>query len=388
MQLILVSRGRIMGLERFLYIECNVFAMIILALMYRGKRREFLTKDQILFNHVIISTMTVLGLDTVTWVINGVMFPHAQFVGYLVNWLFWLSSMIPCYLGFLFGYYKVYHRLGRRVCLIAAIPVFTAIVLLIANFGTGWIFTVSEANVYHRGPIFFVAGLLPFAHIIAAEVVVAGRFRRVPQYERSFYELMAAILLFPIVGCIIQTAFYGTSTIWLCMTVDVMVFYIYLQNGNISLDFLTKLNNRRRFDNYARLRCEEMKADDNLYLIMIDINNFKNINDTYGHAEGDSALAMTAMALRKAAASRRAFLARIGGDEFAMIMENTDVQKTEAMVRKIRRCMDYENAGSGKAYTVSLAIGYAGMRGSDQMKFDRLFTLADARMYTDKRQFH
>ena len=118
------------------------------------------------------------------------------------------------------------------------------------------------------------------------------------------------------------------------------------------------------------------------------VNNFKNINDTYGHAEGDSALAMTAMALRKAAASRRAFLARIGGDEFAMIMENTDVQKTEAMVRKIRRCMDYENAGSGKAYTVSLAIGYAGMRGSDQMKFDRLFTLADARMYTDKRQFH
>ena len=383
----LICEGQVMGMERFLYTECNVFAMVVLFLMYHGRKREFLTKDQILFNQVIISTMLVLALDAATWIINGEVFPHAQLVGYVINWLFWLASMIPCYLGFLFGYYKVHHRMGRRLCLIAAIPVFIALVLLITNPVNGWIFTVSEANVYHRGPFFYAVGMLPFAHIVAAEMVVAGKFRRVPRYERSSYELMAAILLFPVVGCIIQTMFYGTSTIWLCMTVDVMVFYIYLQNDNISMDFLTRLNNRRRFDNYAKLRCEEMKDDDNLFLIMIDINNFKSINDTYGHAEGDSALAMTAMALRQAAASRRAFLARIGGDEFAMIMENTEAQKVEAMIRKIRRCIDHENSGSGKAYTVSLAIGYAGMQGKDQMKFDRLFTLADARMYADKRKF-
>ena len=152
------------------------------------------------------------------------------------------------------------------------------------------------------------------------------------------------------------------------------------------MDSLTGLANRRRFDSYTRGRMENLEKDASLYLLMLDINNFKGINDTFGHTQGDQVLVMTARTLLRASEGVGAFTARIGGDEFVIVMCNTSLQQVERMTDKIGKYMQEENKIAGKKYTVSLAIGYAGMKGSDEISLETLFDLADKNMYANKRR--
>ena len=121
-----------------------------------------------------------------------------------------------------------------------------------------------------------------------------------------------------------------------------------------------------------------------MYILMIDLNFFKAINDTYGHKEGDEALARTATALKKATAERPAFLARVGGDEFAIILNGVHEQDVVDTIADINRTMEEFNDRATRPYRISLAIGYAGMTGNDKIPFDRLFSMADQQMYEEK----
>ncbi len=369
-----------------MYTEINVFAIAVLALMYQGRRKEFLQKDQIMFNRIILSMIFVLIIDTLTWVLNGLSFPYARIVCHIINGLFWFCSMIPCGLGFLYGYYKLYGKSNTKVTRIAIFPVIYAAVFLLLNIRTGWVYTVSADNIYRRGPFYLLLGIVPFIHIFAAEILMIKRGLHVPMAERSPYKIMAAYLILPLVGSAIQVAFYGTSTIWVSLTIAVIVFYNYLQKGYISVDSLTGLANRRRFDSYTRGRMENLEKNASLYLMMLDINNFKGINDTFGHAQGDQVLVMTARMLLKASEGIGAFTARVGGDEFVIVMCNTSISQVEQMVHKIEKYMQEENDTAGKKYTVSLAIGYAGMKGSDEISLETLYDVADKNMYANKRR--
>ncbi len=369
-----------------MYTEINVFAIVVLALMYQGRRKAFLQKDQIMFNRIILSMIFVLIIDTLTWVLNGLSFPYARIVCHVINGLFWFCSMIPCGLGFLYGYYKLYGKSNTKVTRIAIFPMIYAAVFLLLNIRTGWVYTVSADNIYRRGPFYLLLGIVPFIHIFAAEILMIRRGLHVPMAERSPYKIMAAYLILPLVGSAIQVAFYGTSTIWVSLTIAVIVFYNYLQKGYISVDSLTGLANRRRFDSYTRGRMENLDKDASLYLLMLDINNFKGINDTLGHAQGDQVLVMTARTLLRASEGVGAFTARIGGDEFVIVMCNTSLHQVEQMVDKIGKLMQEENETAGKMYTVSLAVGYAGMKGSDEISLEALYDLADRNMYANKRR--
>ena len=369
-----------------MYTEINVFAIVVLALMNQGRRKAFLQKDQIMFNRIILSMIFVLIIDTLTWVLNGLSFPYARIVCHVINGLFWFCSMIPCGLGFLYGYYKLYGKSNTKVTRIAIFPMIYAAVFLLLNIRTGWVYTVSADNIYRRGPFYLLLGIVPFIHIFAAEILMIKRGLHVPMAERSPYKIMAAYLILPLVGSAIQVAFYGTSTIWVSLTIAVIVFYNYLQKGYISVDSLTGLANRRRFDSYTRGRMENLDKDASLYLLMLDINNFKGINDTLGHAQGDQVLVMTARTLLRASEGVGAFTARIGGDEFVIVMCNTSLHQVEQMVDKIGKLMQEENETAGKMYTVSLAVGYAGMKGSDEISLEALYDLADRNMYANKRR--
>ena len=90
----------------------------------------------------------------------------------------------------------------------------------------------------------------------------------------------------------------------------------------ISVDDLTHLNNRGQINRYLeQLRYSE---DSKVYIMMLDINRFKGINDTYGHAEGDRALIIASEVLRRTCEQIKSqvFLGRYGGDEFTIVLQN------------------------------------------------------------------
>lgn len=138
-------------------------------------------------------------------------------------------------------------------------------------------------------------------------------------------------------------------------------------------DALTGILNRRAYNQICK-RCAEEK--DKIALILIDMDNFKNINDTYGHSGGDTALKELARHLRETFRSGD-YVCRIGGDEFAVILRGIKEKADEAILRKIR-CINEILAGIDGLRHVSVSAGAAL---SDEGYTKELYEKADKALY-------
>ena len=177
--------------------------------------------------------------------------------------------------------------------------------------------------------------------------------------------------------------FFALTTPLFCFwcTFIILFVYLHLQNQLISTDSLTMLNNRNRLHDFLLQQREEKDS----FVIMVDVDHFKQINDTYGHAEGDRALVLVSQALKKACEqlSYSMFLCRYGGDEFLMIAQ-TDVP--DEVVKKIKDCLQEEvsKENGARSYTIEASMGFARWDGRPD-SFKESMVNADKKMYEDKR---
>lgn len=128
-------------------------------------------------------------------------------------------------------------------------------------------------------------------------------------------------------------------------------------------DGLTGIPNRRMFDSVMEVEWSNaMRNHQPLSLIMLDIDYFKQYNDHYGHIQGDDCLRRVAKVLSAAAARSRDFIARFGGEEFVVVLPETN---TEAAMNVAERCCSlifkeqifHENSQVSQLLTVSLGVG-------------------------------
>ena len=164
-----------------------------------------------------------------------------------------------------------------------------------------------------------------------------------------------------------------------------LIFYIQSLESLISLDPLTSLNNRGQLARYISLRSNLYQENRLTFVIMMDINGFKDINDTYGHAEGDKALVDIAEALKRAIGrySMPSFLGRYGGDEFIMIIHPAQAGEADQVVREIRDEISRISEVSHKPYRLALGIGCDELGERDDTVQDCILR-ADKKLYLDK----
>jgi len=145
------------------------------------------------------------------------------------------------------------------------------------------------------------------------------------------------------------------------------------------LDPLTGLYNRLFFEEQAA-RLEQARRFP-VSVLVVDVDALKQVNDRDGHAAGDSLIERVAEVLRLAFRSDD-IVARIGGDEFAVLLPNTDLTGAELAVKRVRKSLERHNATHpGNPVRLSLGVSTAG-RGE---LLSAVFRRADERMYRDKR---
>jgi diguanylate cyclase (GGDEF)-like protein len=154
-----------------------------------------------------------------------------------------------------------------------------------------------------------------------------------------------------------------------------------------SIDMLSGLANRRGFQ--SRLDFEWMKAQQystELSLLMIDVDHFKLYNDTYGHPEGDACLSKLGETLAGIAADTSGFAGRYGGEEFCLLLPNTDPAKALEIGERVRAAVQAiampHCTSSHQIVTVS--VGVAGTRPNDAQRPGDLIEAADAALYAAK----
>lgn len=152
-----------------------------------------------------------------------------------------------------------------------------------------------------------------------------------------------------------------------------------MQN-RILKDHLTGLDNRASFDENIHRSyslCQRHKS--NMALLLTDLNDFKRINDTYGHQFGDKILQRYAYVLQRSI--RNSDLAfRLGGDEFAIILQPASEQSTRLVIERIRN--EIKNDALLSEFNVASAIGSAMWRAGETV--ESLFKLADEDLYNSK----
>jgi len=159
------------------------------------------------------------------------------------------------------------------------------------------------------------------------------------------------------------------------------------QLSNISeTDEMTKLLNRRGFMAHARHMlgmARRMKKDGLLFFA--DLDGLKMINDTYGHEEGDNAITVASVILKKAFRDMD-ILARLGGDEFTIFAMNAGVGMIETFEKRITGYVDEYNKDSGKPYKVSISIGGVPFLHTDKVDIETLMNKADVLLYQQKKE--
>lgn len=154
-----------------------------------------------------------------------------------------------------------------------------------------------------------------------------------------------------------------------------------------SIDMLSGLANRRGFQ--SRLDCEWVKAqqcDADISLLMIDVDHFKLYNDSYGHPEGDACLSRLGKTLSGIAAETTGFAGRYGGEEFCLLLPNTDADRAYQIGEMVRRAvlsLELPHITSSHQ-CVTVSVGVACARPNDSQHPGDLIEAADAALYAAK----
>ncbi len=150
-------------------------------------------------------------------------------------------------------------------------------------------------------------------------------------------------------------------------------------------DALTGLLNRRGFDDVAeRERCIAQRTGRPVTLAMIDLDKFKSVNDTRGHAEGDAVLRLVARCLSSVRAAD--VVARLGGDEFCILLPETDDRAAQVLLQRLQT--DTELSLQTQGWPVTLSIGSTTFETPMPRDVETMLAQADLKMYHHKHSKH
>lgn len=369
------------------YVEVNLGCVCILALLlYSIKRLPTPQLKYTLFQNLIFFHIIYFISDSVWALVNDGVLPKNVFSVLAVNYLNVVIIPFVAYSCFIFAEIGTRTDMTRkqieRLQLKLLIPIVLQAIVLLVSFCWSPDFWLDE----RLEPIdfyYFILSFTPMCYWVAATVRALLRARNI-QNRPNFrtYLIVASYTPGVLIAGGAQVIFSLTTPIFCFWCTFIILFvYLHLQNQLISTDSLTMLNNRNRLHHFLHQQRDEKDS----FVIMVDVDHFKQINDTYGHAEGDKALVLVSQALKKAceSLSYSMFLCRYGGDEFLMIAQ-TDVP--DDVVNKIKECLQEEIANQKRSlsYTIEASVGFARWDGHPE-SFKESMINADKKMYEDKR---
>lgn len=189
-------------------------------------------------------------------------------------------------------------------------PLFVHAVLEYISCFTGFIFYVDDQNVYHHGICYWI--YIAF-YLVCSIYFIVQAWKSSDRYQNKNRIIIAVVLLYLIFGIGVGMLMSDAHTDYLCLTIDMILLYIYYTDIIDKTDALTGLLNRRSYE--ARIKNINQKA----VILFFDIDNFKDINDFYGHASGDVCLKVVGRAIREIYAPF-GYCYRTGGDEFCVFL--------------------------------------------------------------------
>ena len=276
----------------------------------------------------------------------------------------------------------------RKVRILTFIPMAILIVLYLTSFKTGLIFSITPERTVANGPMIGFTGLVDNIYGIAIVVhaLILRAKETITHRKKEYWTQIIFIVICTAAG-LIDAAVSNTPVMPLAITLAFIFLFTNLQEVQIYNDSLTGMNNRRKADQYLESSLEMTTPENPFYLLMMDVNNFKQINDNYGHLEGDRALRAVAEVIREVTESYQGFSARWGGDEFIAIIRSQSLGLVQEFSSRLREELEQMTKDKAFSYPLSISIGFARCDTASD-KPQALIRIADDAMYRDKQKAH
>ena len=342
------------------------------------KRARMAFVDGRLFYWMCRICFALCILETAGFLLDGRRFPGAEVLLVLSNSaVFFLAPVLAC-LWLFYMNYKLFESPERlRKMLPATIPAALGSLLAVINCFTDVYFKLSDANIYYRTPLFTVFSTVVYLYLTAG-AVLAWKHRRL---TGKYIYMPALSFLLPIyIGSVVQLFCYGIAVIWVAVAVGLIFLYINLQSEETFLDSVTGLYNRNFLIHYMN----QLKKGKTVTGVLLDVNDFKMINDTCGHLEGDRVLRDLGRMLLETT-DKSAVVARYGGDEFVILLEDAGLDALEKVKASLEDRLRRYNEADSFPVPISLSGGTAELS-SD--KAEAFFREMDRNMYLEKRAFY
>ncbi len=351
----------------------------------------YYTALAIITSSVIITALLVIHYDNVLEKFNKFVF----IISYLALFFICISEWLVVYLEKIHSNMHILTTFSMGIVLFIA-PSITAIlslgindkmtklhasivvIIVVFSFMLGFsglfsdaIFYYDEQNTYHRGTLY---PLHVTTVMVSALTLLVNTFRVGLKYQNKNNYILALTFLIFVMAYFTQFAFNGVWILWISYTLAISFGYIYYSSLVNQIDILTSIFNRKCFDS----QIYDIKS--NAIILFFDVNDFKKINDTHGHAAGDYCLKEIAKAIKEVY-GKSGDCYRIGGDEFSVILYK-NLDSVEELNTK------FSNLISEKKYiqtlpTVSIGHSYYYPK---QSSIQKAIEDADAMMYSLKQQ--
>ncbi|WP_162266447.1 GGDEF domain-containing protein [Anaerotignum neopropionicum] len=369
----------------FLYLQVNIVGMIIIFIILANQQNiDDGTGRQKAFIYLIYSVFTIQFFDSVMWLIDGKQFLYAKTINWAVSGCCYFLNCFVAFIWFIYISLLFYDKkiINKKFWAIIGIPLLVNMVLVILNFKYKIFFYIDENNVYARGPFFFISFLLALPYFLIPFYYCFKIYRTSESIlEKKDCAIIMRTYFLPVIGIVFQMFFYGLSLIWICVVLSLLIIFINFQNRRISTDPLTQLNNRYQFDMYLQNIRHGITKGQPYSILIIDVDKFKEVNDTYGHVFGDRVLIETALILRRACQGTGAMIGRYGGDEFYIICK-AGVKKE--ITKGIHQFVEVFNAADSVGVGLSLSIGSSDFLAEESFSKECIVERADKEMYKNK----
>ncbi|MBR4580097.1 MAG: GGDEF domain-containing protein [Lachnospiraceae bacterium] len=376
-------------LYSIIYLEINLFCVLLLVIIRVKTLGLSRMVAQVNFSMAVDSTALFFIADTV-WVLTENNFlPYSKFVILASKDVYFLASSIMCYFWFVYFEYlqdSPFVKNKRRMWS-STLFVWVQLILIITNHFTNILYYVDADNVYHRGPLFILLYLFSYAYVlVTCSRALVGSFQKENAAKKPLLIRLALFPVAPAIGGLIQFFVPRLPVICGMLALSTLIIYLDALEQMISIDPLTRLNNRKQLMFHYDQRIKDNDDHIPVYLLMIDANRFKSINDTYGHVEGDAALIRVADALKHGCGKlkRRANIARYGGDEFVILAKAENDRIIEELIADIRAHLKELNEAAKAPYELTISIGVAHTDGQEEPPFKQLAEEADKKLYEEK----
>lgn len=371
-------------IAKLAYSENNIIALLILIIILLNMRPNYkkMKYDAKLFFVLLASTAMITILDIIMSAINGEAGYFFRIVNISLTTIYFVLNPIPYMFWSLYIDFYIHKSVRRlkKIGPIIAIPAAFSIILCLLSLYNNGVFFIDKNNVYRRGSLFLLNAALYYSYCIAIYIQVI--YERKNIRKKDFYALFSFGIT-PIIAGLLQMINTNKAYIWLAISISCLIIYLNIQNSEINEDYLTGLYNRRQLDMYFKNSIRNQRDDEWIFMIMLDLNYFKKINDTYGHIEGDKALKHTANILMDSFRSED-FISRYAGDEFVIIVKLEDIRYKEEIINRLRRKFDEFNKTDITPYNLSIALGYDIYDPDLKMDADDFIIHIDKLMYKDK----